>query len=145
MKKTVVVVTDLGSFKAFRLYQTPEKKTPRLELLEEFTSLEAHAKLVDKVTDHAGRYRVPNTRMAMSYGENHKIALEVRKRLVRQLGRRLNALLRRPEVEECHFAASKEISHQVLDALDPRVRAKITKHVPHDLTKVDKAELLAHF
>jgi hypothetical protein len=149
MKNTLVVVTDLACLKAFRLENHHPTRTPRLELVEEFNNLDAHGKLVDKVTDLAGRFPRgvggANARGAMSDGERHNIELESRKRVVRQLAQRFNALARSPDVERCLLAASREIHHQLLEELEPQVRAKIEKNVSADLTKLERAEILRHF
>ncbi len=148
MKNTLVVVADLGCYKAFRIDGSHLGPTPRLELVEEGQLTEAHSRLVDKVTDLSGRFpRGTGTRAngTMSDGERHNIELETRKRLVRQLAQRLNALARTQPAERWFFAASREINHQLLEELDPQLRAKIQKVVPADLTKVDRAELLQHF
>ena len=149
MKKTLVVVTDLGGFKAYRLENHQPRQTPRLELVEEFENTDAHGRLVEKVTDMSGRFPrstgMSNAKGAMSDGERHNIELESRKRMVRQLAQRLNALARGKEIERCLLAASREINHQLLDELEPQVRAKIQKNVPADLTKLDQAEILRHF
>ncbi|MEI6784815.1 MAG: host attachment protein [Verrucomicrobiota bacterium] len=149
MKNTLVVVIDLACFKAYRLENPHPNQTPRLELVEEFNNADAHEKLVDKVSDLSGRFPrgagVGNARGAMSDGERHNIELESRKRLVRQLARRLDALLRSKDFECCLLAASREINHQLLEELEPQVRAKIEKNVPADLTKLDRAEILRHF
>jgi transcription termination factor NusB len=103
---------------------------------------------VDKVTDLSGRFpRGTGTRTngTMSDGERHNIELETRKRLVRQLAQRLNALARTQPAERWFLAASREINHQLLEELDPQLRAKIQKVVPADLTKVERAVLLQHF
>jgi hypothetical protein len=145
MKNTLVVVTDLGCLKAYRLEDGQANRTPRLELVEEYNNADAHERLVDKVTDLAGRFpRSPGATGGMS-GERHNIELELRKRLVRQLAQRLNALARVPEVEHCLLAASVEINRQLVEELQPQVRAKIRKNVQADLTKVERAELLRHF
>jgi len=144
MKNTLVVVTDLGSFKAYRLDRTPVKKTPRLELVEEFVTVAAHGKVLDKVSDRAGRHRSPKSRMAMPWGEPHNFELEKKKRLIKLLAGRLNRILANG-FDECHLAASKEINHQLLKELKPSARAKIVKNVHADLTKIAKAELLEHF
>jgi hypothetical protein len=148
MKNTLVVVTDLGCLKAYRLENHPNKSL-RLELVEEFNNAEAHGKLGEKVTDLSGRFPrrtgVQHTTGAMSDGERHNIELESRKRLVRQLAQRLNGLVRGKEVERCLLAASREINHQLLEELEPQVRAKIEKNVPVDLTKLERAEILRHF
>jgi len=102
MKNTMVVVADLSCFKAYRLENHQPNQTPRLEPMEEFNSADAHTKLVDKVTDLAGRFPrrtgAQHTTGAMSDGERHNIELESRKRMVRQLAQRLNALARPKEV-----------------------------------------------
>jgi hypothetical protein len=149
MKKTLVVVTGLGCFKAFRLENHYPNQAPHLELVEEFNNADAHGKLGDKVTDLSGRFPrnsgTANATGAMADGERHNIELESRKRLVRQLAQRFNALARGPDVERCLLAASREINHQFLEELEPQVRAKIEKSIPADLTKLERAEILRHF
>ena len=149
MKNTLVVVADLGGYKAFRLENTALHRTPRLELLEQFDSSEAHGKIVDKVTDLAGRFRRPtgaaNSTGAMSNGERHNVELELRKRLVRRLAQRLNRLARPSQVECCFLAASKEINHQLIQELEPKVRAKVEKNLPADLTKIQHTKILRRF
>jgi hypothetical protein len=150
MKNTLVVVTDLGCFKAYKLENNSHlNHSPRLELLEQYDNAEAHGKLGDRVSDLAGRFPRrtggSHTNGAMSDGERHNIALEQRKRLVRQLAQRFNALARNKEIERCLLAASKEINHQLLDELEPGVRAKIEKNLPADLTKLERTEILKHF
>ena len=149
MKNTLVVVTDLACLKAYRLENNHPNRSLRLELVEEFNNAEAHGKLGEKMSDLSGRFPrrtgAQHTTGAMSDGERHNIELESRKRLVRQLAQRLNGLVGNREVERCLLAASREINHQLLDELEPLVRAKIEKNVPVDLTKVDRAEILGHF
>ncbi len=144
MNKILLVVLDLGQLKAFRLEKTA-LNTPRLVPVEELELQEAHGRLLDKLTDQAGRWRVPTERMAMSYGERQKIDLEFRKRLLKQHAQVLHRLLNTNDVEECYLATPKDIHHQLLQELDPRLLGKITRHLPCDLTKVDKSELLEHF
>jgi protein required for attachment to host cells len=149
MKNTLVVVTDLGCLKAYRLENNHPNRSLHLELVEEFNNAEAHGKLGDKVSDLSGRFPrrtgAQHTTGAMSDGERHNIELESRKRLVRQLAQRLNGLVGTNEIERCLLAASREINHQLLEELEPLVRAKIEKNIPVDLTKVDRAEILGHF
>ena len=148
MKNTLLVVADLGGFKAFKLENNQLNRAPRLEFIEEFDNKAAHGRLVDRVTDLAGRFpRRTGTSAgcAMSDGERHNIELESRRRLVRQLAQRLNSLARGQEIERCFLAASREINHQLIDELDPQVRAKIAKNVPADLTKLERADILSHF
>jgi hypothetical protein len=146
---TLLVVADLGGFKAFKLENNNHlNRTPRLEMLEQFENAQAHDRLVEKVTDSSGRFpRGTGLKNggAISDGERHNIQLEARKRQVRQMAQRLNELARDPEIERCFLAASREINHQLLDELEPRVRAKIVKNVPADLTKLERPEILRRF
>ena len=145
---TLVVVADLGCIKAYRLINDELSRTPRLEPVEEFRNAEAHGKLGDWVTDLSGRFprgtAGPNG-AAMSDGERHNIELEKRKRLVRGLAQRVNALARNKEIERCFLAASREIVHQLIEELEPQVRAKIAKNVPADLTKAGRLDIMKHF
>jgi hypothetical protein len=145
MKSTLVVVADLSRYKAYRVDAGNHHNHPRLELLEHYDSPEAHGKLVDKVSDMSGQFPRGTTAGAMSDGERHNIELESRKRLVRQLAQRLNSLARNDDYERCFLAASREINNLLVGELDPKVRAKIQKNVPSDLTKIEKSELLAYF
>jgi hypothetical protein len=148
---TLLVVADLGGYKAYKLenHSYHHLQTPRLELLEQFSNPEAHGRLIDKVSDQAGRFprRTGGARAAgaMADGERHNIELETRKRFVRRMAERLNALARDPEINRCLLAASREINHPLVEELEPQVRAKIFKNVPADLTKLDQAEILRHF
>ncbi len=145
---TLLVVVDLGGFKAFKLENHNSHRSPRLEFLEQFDNRAAHGRLVDRVSDLSGRFP-RGTGMkaggAMSDGERHNIELETRKRFVRQLAQRLNVLARTQDVERCYLAASREINHQLLEELDPQLRAKIARNVPADLTKLERAELISRF
>lgn len=141
MKNTLVVVADLGGFKAYRLDDNQMYRTPRLELLEQFHNPEAHERIVEKVTDFSGRF--PRASGVMSDGERHNIELEQRKRAVRKIATRLNPLLR--ESERCFLAASRDMNRPLLDELEAAARGKITTNVPVDLTKVEKTQLMRHF
>jgi len=149
MKNTLVVVADLGCFKAYQLVNDHPGRTPHLEPVEEFNNADAHNKLGNKVTDLSGRFprRTGGAHAtgAMSDGERHNIELEARKRLVRQQAQRLNALARTRSFDRCLLAASREINHQFLDELEPQVRAKITINLAADLTKLERTEILRHF
>ena len=144
MTNTIIVATDLGAFKAYRLDRT-QMNTPRLELLEEMELVDGHGRLGDKVTDQAGRYSIPMQSMAMSYGERQKIALELKRRLIKQIAARLTKLASRRDVEEIYFSAASEVNEMILEEAGPQVRGKIEKNLACNLAKLDKKELLRHF
>jgi hypothetical protein len=148
MKNTLLVVAELGGFKAYKLENNQMHRSPRLQFLEQFENAAAHDRIGDRVSDLSGRFpRGTGTKAggAMADGERHNMELESRKRLVRQLAQRLNALARDPEIERCFLAASKEINHQLIEELEPQVRAKIEKNIPADLTKLEQVDILRRF
>jgi hypothetical protein len=148
MKRTLIVVTDLEELKAYRLDNDPTHRTPRLDLVEQFNT-DANRKLVEEVSDQAGRFPratvAPNIMGGMSQGERHNIELEKRKRCVRRIAGQINSLLMDGDIERCLLAASREMNNSLLGELDPKARHKIEINVPADLTKVSKAELLGYF
>jgi len=145
MKKIVIVVTDLGNFKAYKLEKT-NLNTPRLELMREELPVNGQNKIVAKVSDHAGRYHNgAHGKWATPWGEPHNIELEDRKRRVRHVAHELDLLLGNDKIDGCWLAASKEINHQVISGLGPQARAKIWKNIPADLTRTRKSQLLDHF
>jgi len=149
MKNTLLVVADLGGYKAYKIEPNEQpNRAPRLELLEQYDNGQAHDRLVDKVSDLAGRFPRAGGLTnggAMSAGERHNIELETRKRLVRQLAQRINLLARAQEIERCMLAASREINSQLVGELDPQVREKIVKNLSADLTKIERSDILRHF
>jgi len=146
MTNKLLVVTDLGSFKAYKLEANNLHSTPRLELIEEFDLTSAHGKMVNQVSDLAGRYHTPTMgKWSTTWGERHNIELERKRRLIKQVAAALTDLLRRDGAEVCYLAASKEINHQIIAELPREARAKIEKIVPCDLTKAEKSDLLKHF
>ena len=145
MRNIVIVVTDLGNFKAYKLEKT-NLNTPRLELMHESPPVNGHGKIVERVSDQAGRYHNGmHGKWATPWGEPHNIELEDRKRRVREVAHELDLILNNADVDGCWLAASKEINHQVLAELGPQTREKILKNIPCDLTRTDKSQLLDHF
>ena len=145
MKKQLLIVTDLGSFKAYAVDNSRLHSTARLELIEHFNPEQPHRKMEDKPSDLAGRYRAAGGKGSTPFGERHNIKLEERKRLIRQLAKRLNVLMGDGDVDCCYLAASKGIDQQILGALSPVAHAKIKRNLPADLIKTSKAKLLGYF
>ncbi len=54
---SLVIVTDRGSLKAYRVNETPTRG-PSLQLVQAFNMTDAHGRLIDKVSDSAGRFPV---------------------------------------------------------------------------------------
>jgi hypothetical protein len=145
MADKLIVLADLGRMKAYRVTRDEMSKTPRLEVVGEFDNSGAQGRLVDKVSDKAGRFPGGNGGSAMSIGENHNLKSESTRRSVKQLSEIIGAIVEKEKPVLWYFAASKEINQKIVDELSAGVRSKLKKNVAADLTKVAKAELLTHF
>ena len=145
MKTKLLVVTDLGLLKAYKVDHTP-KGTRRLESLEEVVLEDARHRVVDKVTDLAGRHVAPTHKnWGAPVTDDHNLKLETRHRLIRRIADHIGQLIRRNDYEGCWLAAHKEINHQILDELPKSILARVEKNLPRDLTKAGQKELLEHF
>jgi hypothetical protein len=145
MKPKLIIVTDLGLLKAYRLDATP-KGTPRLELLEELILEDAHHRLVEKVSDLAGRHVSPTAKhWGTPVADDHNLRLEARRRLARQIAKHIQRLVNASDAETCCLAAHKEINHLIIAALPKAVRARIQTNLARDLVKTTPKALLKIF
>ena len=113
MKPALVVVADLGNFKAYHWDGNELHSTPRLELIDAFETVDARSKRIrNTMTVLEGRSANggsnPKLAGAGSDGEQHNMHLEKRRRLVRQMAEGLTALLKPKQIERCFFAAPQE-------------------------------------
>jgi hypothetical protein len=146
MKNKLLIVADLGLMKVYKLDFTLEQHTPRLEQLEELVLEDAHNRVLDKVTDEAGRHVSPAQKnRGTPLADEHNLKLELKRRLVRRIAGHIQHLIERSDCDGCWLAAHKEINHQILEELPPTVRNRIRKNLPRDLTKLGQKELLDQF
>jgi hypothetical protein len=149
MSQTLLIVADLGLLRAYRKTQAVADRPPHLELMEELKLESAHQKLSDQLTGQAGRFPrgggAANISGDLSAGESLNSESEQNRRLLSQLAGRINALLAEDTVTRCLLAASGAIHKQLLDALDPKARAKIVQSLASNLTKTDPQALAEHF
>jgi len=149
MKRTLVIVADLGNFKAYQWDGDQSHSTPRLELIESFEGVDAHSKRANTLTVLEGRSAKggsnPKITGTGSDGEQHHMQNEKRRRLVRQTAERITDLLTLNDVERCFLAASEQINRQVIEEIPAGIRPKIEKNLPLDLTMLNKSELISHF
>ncbi len=147
--KKLVVLADLGRFKAFRMEDSRRFSNPRLELVEDWqTDVTQH--LSDELSDQAGQYRrgVPSRAegaTAMSEGERHNIDLERRRRALKALARRIGEVINEEKVDACFLAADKQINQALINEMDQSTRSRIQKNVTANLTKVDASQVIDHF
>ena len=144
---SLVVLADRGSLKAYQVHETPTRG-PSLKLVQAFDVADAHGRLVDKVTDMAGRFPVTEGaglhRGPASIGER-KLETEIDRRIYKQLADEIATIVKKDGVEGWSFAAAAEIHGAIVNLLPAAVRDRIVEHVKSDLVKIEPAKLSAHF
>jgi hypothetical protein len=144
---SLVIVADRGSLKAYQVNETPTRG-PSLKLVQAFDITDAHGKLIDKVTDVAGRFPVTEGagahRGPASIAES-KLETETGRRINKELADQIAKIVNGSGNEGWAFAASSEIHSAIVDHLPSRVRNRIVEHVKSDLVKVEPAKLPNHF
>jgi len=144
---SLIIVTDRGSLKAYRVNETPTRG-PSLQLVQAFNITDAHGRLVDKVTDLAGRFPVSagvGGRHANSIAERAQLETETHRRIHKELADQIVKIVSHNGKEGWSFAAPAEIHTAIVDLLPAAVRGRIVEHVKSDLVKTEPAKLVTHF
>jgi hypothetical protein len=145
---SLVIVTDRGSLKAYRVDETPTRG-PSLQLVQAFNITDAHGRLVDKVSDLAGRFPVTEGAGAHrgpgSISERTQLATETDRRIQKELADQITKLVSQNGKNGWSFAAPAEIHAAIVELLPAAVRQRIVEHVKSDLVKIDAARLTSHF
>lgn len=148
MKNRMIVVTNLGTFKAFHVEQDGNS-SPRLEQISIGESPNEHTKRSNTLTVMEGKSASIPGNQGMngtgSDGEQHNMELEKRRRAIKKIAENLLQLLSTHPERTCFLAAPKEIAPQIVEALHPTMRPRIQKTLPLDLTWAPKADLIDHF
>ena len=144
---SIVITADRGSLKAYQVNETPTRG-PSLKLIQAFDITDAHGRLLDKVTDQAGRFAVTESagahRGQASIAES-KLQNETARRINKELADQIAKVVNGSGKEGWAFAAAPEIHSAIVDLLPDRVRNRIVEHVKSDLVKVEPAKLANHF
>ncbi len=77
--------------------------------------------------------------------DRHNLDLEVRRRLIKKLARKIEEIVAGHGENGWWLAAHKEIIHPILEALPQPLRARAETQVPRDLTKLEPKDILGHF
>ena len=145
---SLVIVTDRGGLKAYRVSETPTRG-PSLQLVQAFNITDAHGRLVDKLSDLAGRFPVTNGagahRGAGSIAERTQIGTEIDRRIHKELADQITKIVSDNGNEGWSFAAPAEIHGAIVEHLPATVRDRIVEHVKSDLVKVEPAKLISRF
>jgi protein required for attachment to host cells len=145
---SLVIVTDRGSLKAYRVNETPTRG-PSLQLVQAFNMTDAHGRLIDKVSDLAGRFPVTESagahRGPASIAERTQLAAETDRRIHKELAEQIAKIVSQIGKDGWSFAAPAEIHTAIVDLLPASVRQRIVEHVKSDLVKVEPSRLISHF
>jgi|SRR5438093_2452065 len=145
---SLVIVTNRGGLKAYRVTETPARG-PSLQLVQAFNITDAHGRLVDKLSDLAGRFPVTDGagahRGATSIAERTQLATEMERRIHKELADQIGKIVSQNGKEGWSFAAPAEIHAAIVNLLPPAARGRIVEHVKSDLVKVETARLINHF
>ena len=136
---SLVIVTDRGSLKAYRVNETPTRG-PSLQLVQAFDMTDAHGRLIDKVSDLAGRFPVTEGagahRGPASIAERTQLAMETDRRIQKELADQIAKIVSQNGKDGWSFAAPAEIHTAIVDLLPAGVRQRIVEHVKSDLVKI---------
>ena len=144
---SIVIAADRGSLKAYQVNDTPTRG-PSLKLIQAFDVTAAHGKLIDKVSDVAGRFAVSDgagSHHGASIAERTQLATENERRINKELADQIAKIINGTGKEGWAFAAAPEIHSAIVNLLPDRVRSRIIEHVKADLVKVEPAKLPNHF
>src|SRR5688572_26211514 len=144
----LVVLTDLGTFKAYRLEET-RARTPRLEAVDGFENPKADDRIGRMLSDENGQFQTGGPLGVATSdgadGERHNIWLENERRSVKQIAGKISQMLGNGEYESCYLAASSEINREIVEHLTPEAKRKIEKNIHCNLVNTQKEQLLQHF
>jgi len=145
---SLVIVTDRGSLKAYRVNETPTRG-PSLQLVQAFNITDAHGRLSDKLSDLAGRFPVTEGagahRGPASIAERTHFVTEMDRRIQKELADQIAKIVSQNGKDGWSFAAPAEIHTAIVDLLPAAIRQRIVEHVRSDLVKVEAARLTSHF
>src|SRR5262249_24261030 len=122
---------------------------PSLQLVQAFNMTDAHGRLIDKVSDLAGRFPVTEGagahRGPASTAERTQLAKETDRRIQRELANQIAKIVAQNGNDGWLSAAPAEIHTAIVGLLPTDVRQRIVEHVKSDLVKVEPARLTSHF
>lgn len=148
MKNRMIVVANLGAFKAYKIQQDGTGSA-RLEEVATPDVPNEHSKRSNTLTVMEGKSAAnpsnPRANATASDGEQHNMELEKRRRAIRKIAENIHRFLDDEPTRTCALAAPKEILGQIVNEVHPSLRGRLDKTLPLDLTRAPKLELLEQF
>ena len=144
--RKIIAVVDLGHFRAYRVLENPGEST-RLDLLDSYDIPDVHGKFMEKLTDAEGSFKRGEGKdgTATGSGEPRHLELEIEKKVIKRIANDIGLLVEKEGCTKWYLAAGERINNQIVENLDPLIRAKLDKNIRADLTKTAKSEILGHF
>ncbi len=138
----IVIVTDLGHFKSYRLTRN-DMESPRLELIDEYEIVEAHKKLRELLTDKEGQFGMGGERKEVGgSGEPHNLETEKQKKIIKAIAEDINKIVKTEKYPKWYLVAGKNINRAIQERLEPKVKEAMFKNIVADHVKTKKADLL---
>jgi len=138
----LILITDHGHLKAFRLEKT-DFGTPHLEPIHEEEIQEAHSKIIDQVTDLAGRHGKPtHTDWGGLMGDDHHLRAEVNHKALKHLASSLNAISKKWAEENICLIAPPQVLNPLIELLPSSIKTRIQFQIRRDLIKANYEQLL---
>ncbi len=142
---SLIIVTDRGSLKAYKVDETPNRGAG-LRLVQAFDTTDAHGRYEDKLTDQAGSFPGGNSgRHQNAAAERQGMEAENDRRIFKQLADSITEVVKREGTEGWSFAAPASIHSAVVELLPVEVRERIVEHVKSDLVNMEPSTLTEHF
>lgn len=117
-----------------------------MKLIQAFNVTDAHGKLVDKVTDLAGRYAANDgSGMHQASIAETKLETETERRINKQLADQITKIAKSDGIDGWSFAAPSSCHNAIVELIATDVRSRIVEFVKSDLVKVEPAKLPSHF
>lgn len=117
-----------------------------MKLIQAFNVTDAHGKLVDKVTDLAGRYAANDgSGMHQASIAETKLETETERRINKQLADQITKIAKSDGIDGWSFAAPSSCHNAIVELIATDVRSRIVEFVKSDLVKVEPAKLSSHF
>lgn len=140
----LLIVTDLGRMKAFRITRDDNDPaaSPAFTELADDDVENLHSRVSDRVTDQAGRF--PSGNGGMSIGQRHGEEQEARGRQLAVIAERINRVAAGGD-SGIYLAAPPTMARPLLDAIAADVRRRIRRYLTLDLVKAPKLDLLRRF
>src|SRR3954469_21352587 len=147
MISKLLITTDLGHLKVYRVDEDENWSNPRVRLLEqETTSVTEHLSAV--LADQPSQFQENAPRPGPhdhTDGELHNLSLERRRRALKHAARHINELIARQKPRSWYLAADRKINRSLVQALNKAASSKLEKNVAQNLVNLGAKEIRSHF